>query len=193
MTFKLPELPYSHDALEPYIDKETMEVHHTKHHQSYLDKFNKVLENYPDLQNKSPEEILSNLNDLKVSDSDRNAIKNNGGGYVNHNIFWQSMSSEKQMDDNLISEIEEKFNSMENFKQKFSDLAKTHFGSGWAWLVRDDNKQLKIYSLSNQESPYTLGDEPIFCIDVWEHAYYLKYQNKRGDYVDNWWNVLKFF
>ena len=189
--FELPKLNYDYDALEPYIDAETMRVHHDRHHQAYLDNFNKVLENYPELQNKSAEDILRELNSLEVSDEDREKIKNHGGGFVNHNIFFSIMGPEKEMDENLIKEIEETFDSLENFKELFGNTAKTHFGSGWAWIVRNNESKLEVYSLPNQESPYTLGHEPILNLDVWEHAYYLKYQNKRADFVDAWWNVMK--
>lgn len=191
MPFALPQLAYPYDALEPHIDKETMEIHHTKHHQAYLDNFVKVIENYPELAAKTPEDILRELNSLPVNEEDRQKIKNHGGGFVNHNIYFSNMSPEKAVDENLVKEIKKVFNSLEAFKEKFSTLAKTHFASGWAWLVRDENNNPQAYSLPNQDSPYTLGHTPIFCIDVWEHAYYLKYQNKRADYVDNWWSVLK--
>ncbi len=189
--FELPKLDYNYDALEPHLDAQTMEIHYTKHHQAYCDNFNKVLENYPELQDKSAEDILRELNNLEVSDSDRKKIQNHGGGYVNHNIFWASMSPEKQINEALLAEIKETFGSLEEFKQKFSDVAKTQFGSGWAWLVRNAKGKLEVYSLPNQDSPYTLGHEPILNLDVWEHAYYLKYQNKRADFVDAWWNAVK--
>ncbi len=189
--FKLPELPYSYDALEPYIDAMTMEIHYSKHHQAYCDNFNNVLENYPELQNKTAEDILRELDNLPVSEDDRKKLKNHGGGYVNHNIFWASMSPEKQIDENLVKEIEETFGSLEEFKEKFDNAAKTQFGSGWAWLARNKEGRLEVYSLPNQDSPYTLGHEPIFNLDVWEHAYYLKYQNKRPDYVNAFWNITK--
>ncbi|OGF30492.1 superoxide dismutase [Candidatus Falkowbacteria bacterium RIFOXYD2_FULL_35_9] len=190
--FELPKLDYPYDALEPHIDAHTMEIHHLKHHQGYTDKFNAVLEKYPIIGSMPLENIFQKLNDLEIAEPDRQAIRNNGGGYINHKIFWQSMAPEKQIDHELIKEIETSFGSVENFKQQFSDIAKNQFGSGWAWLVRDQNNALKIYSLLNQDSPYTLGHTPIFNLDVWEHAYYLKYQNKRPDYVEAWWNVLKF-
>ncbi len=190
--FKLPELPYYYDALEPHIDATTMEIHYSKHHQAYCDNFNKVLENYPELQNKTAEDILRELNTLNVSEEDRKKIQNHGGGYVNHNIFWVSMSPEKQIDEDLLTEIKEVFSSLEEFKERFSNSAKSQFGSGWTWLVRNKEGKLEVYSLPNQDSPYTLGHEPIFNLDVWEHAYYLKYQNKRPDYVEAWWNILSF-
>lgn len=201
--FKLPELPYSYDALEPHLDAQTMEIHYSKHHQAYCDNFNKVLENYPELQDKSAEDILRELNTLDVSDDDRKKIQNHGGGYVNHNIFWSIMGPEKKIvppadgipakggNENLIKEIEETFDSLESFKELFGNMAKTHFGAGWAWLVRNSEGKLEAYSLPNQDSPYTLGHEPILNLDVWEHAYYLKYQNKRADFVDAFWNVVK--
>lgn len=187
---KLPELSYSFDALEPHIDAETMEIHYSKHHQAYCDNFNKVLEGYPELQNMTPEDILRKLRSLNVSTKDKQKIRNHGGGYVNHNIFWSIMGPEKDVDENLVMEIEQNFGSVENMKEEFNTVAKTHFGSGWAWLVRDENKKLKIYSLPNQETPYELGHEPILTLDLWEHSYYLKYQNKRPDYIEAWWNTV---
>lgn len=192
MKHELPKLNYGYDALEPFIDAKTMEVHHGKHHQTYTDKFNAVLEKYPTLQDKTPEELLKNLNSLEIDEKDRKAIRNHGGGYLNHKIFWEIMSPKKEIDETLKSEIENIFGSFENFKKTFSDLAINHFGSGWAWLVRDEKGELLAYSLDNQDSPFTLGHTPIFCLDIWEHAYYLKYQNRRAEYVEQWWNVLKF-
>ncbi len=191
MKFELPKLEYAYDALEPYIDAKTMEIHHTKHHQVYLDKFNAVLEKNPQLKFDSAEEILMNLNNLEVSDDDRKVLKNHGGGFVNHDFFWKVMGPEKQVNENLSAEISKEFGSLDAFKESFTKTAVGHFASGWAWLVRDENKKLKVYSLPNQDSPLTLGHEPIFCLDVWEHAYYLKYQNRRAEFVENWWNVLK--
>lgn len=187
---KLIELPYAFDALEPHIDAKTMEIHYTKHHQAYCDNFNKVLENYPELQEMSAEDILRDLNNLNISDEDRKKIRNHGGGYLNHNIYWSNMGPEKQIDEKLLEEINSTFGSIEAFKEEFDNTSKTHFGSGWAWLVRDENNKLKIYSLPNQDSPYTLGHTPILALDVWEHAYYLNYQNRRADYVEAWWNVV---
>lgn len=191
MTFTLPKLTYSYDALEPFIDAKTMEVHHSKHHQTYTDNFNAVLAKYPELADKSAEEILKNLNSLSVDEKDRTAIKNQGGGYLNHKIFWEVMAPQKEADQDLKDEIIKAFGSPEEFKKLFSEVATKQFGSGWAWLVRDENGDLKTYSLPNQDSPLTLGHTPIFCLDVWEHAYYLKYQNRRAEYIENWWNVLK--
>jgi len=189
--FQLPKLNYSFDALEPYFDTKTMEIHYTKHHQTYLDNFNKVLENYPKLQKMTAENILKNLANIEVGEDDWIKIKNFGGGYVNHNIFWKNLGNKKQIDEKLIKEITKQFGGLEKFKEQFSELAKTHFGSGWVWLVKDNNKKLQIYSLANQDSPYTLGHTPIFCLDVWEHAYYLKYQNRRAEFITNFWRVLK--
>lgn len=192
MTFELPKLAYAYDALEPFIDAKTMEVHHGKHHQTYTDNFNAVIAKYPELADKSAEEILKNLNSLQVDEKDRTAIKNQGGGYLNHKIFWEIMSPQKEVDQSLKDEIERTFGSLEEFKKLFTEVATKQFGSGWAWLVRDENGSLKIYSLPNQDSPLTLGHTPIFCLDVWKHAYYLKYQNRRAEYIVNWLNVLKF-
>ncbi|HAT03197.1 MAG TPA: superoxide dismutase [Candidatus Magasanikbacteria bacterium] len=191
MKHELNKLLYSFDALEPYIDARTMEIHYTKHHQAYCDNFNKALENYPELQEKKAEDILRGLNSLPVSEADRVKIKNHGGGYVNHNIFWSIMDPKKETDYNLKMKITETFGSVEKFKEEFSNTAKMLFGSGWVWLVRDKNDKLEICALPNQDSPLTLGHEPILALDVWEHAYYLKYQNKRAEYIENWWNVVK--
>jgi len=191
MKHELPKLAYSYDSLEPFIDAKTMEVHHSKHHQTYTDKFNAVLEKYPSLQDMSAEDILKNLSKLEVDEKDRIAIKNHGGGYVNHKFFWEIMSPKKEIDEALKSEIEKTFGSFEEFKKLFSDTAIDQFGSGWAWLVRDGNGELKVYGLPNQDSPLSIGHTPIFCLDIWEHAYYLQYQNRRAEYVERWWNVLK--
>lgn len=191
MKFELPKLPYSYEALEPYLDAETMRIHRDKHHQAYLDKFNAVMEKYPDLQDKSVEYLLANLNNLPVSSEDKTKIKNQGGGYLNHNLFWESMSPQKQIDEALGEEIKAQFGSAEEFKKKFSEVAAGHFASGWAWLVRDENNRLQVYSLPNQDSPLTLGHTPILLLDLWEHAYYLKYQNRRQEFIDAWWNAVK--
>ncbi len=191
MKFELPRLEYAYDALEPYIDAKTMEIHHTKHHQAYLDKFNTVLEKNPQLKFDSAEELLMSLNSLEVSEDDKKVLRNHGGGFVNHDFFWKLMGPEKEVDSSLVAEVDQAFGSVEDFKTKFSAAAVGQFGSGWAWLVRDENKNLKLYSLPNQDSPLSLGHQPILGLDVWEHAYYLKYQNKRAEYIENWWNVLK--
>jgi len=186
-----PKLNYSFDALEPYIDKETMEIHYTKHHANYYKNFNDVIQKYPDLEKISSEEILKNLSFISVDEGDRKKIQNNGGGSLNHDLFWKIMDPNNKKDENLIKEIETEFESIEKFKEIFSQIALGQFGSGWAWLIRDKNKKLKIYSLPNQDSPLSVGDSPIFCLDVWEHAYYLKYQNRRADYIAGWWNLIK--
>jgi len=189
--FTLPKLNYEYNALEPFIDTSTMEIHHSKHHRAYLTNFNAVLEKYPALQNLSGEEILTKLNTLEVAEEDRKKIKNHGGGFVNHSFFWEIMGPEKQINEQLVLDINTAFDSIEKFKVEYAQSAAGQFGSGWAWLVYDENDKLKIYSLPNQESPLTIGHKPMICLDVWEHAYYLKYQNRRADYINNWWNVLK--
>jgi len=187
---ELPKLPYGYDALEPHIDAQTMEIHHTKHHQGYVTKLNAALENHPELAQMSVEELLGKLNSLDLDEKTKTAIRNNGGGHANHSLFWNIMAPEKEIDEKLVQEITETFGSMDEFKKLFSDAAATRFGSGWAWLVRNSGK-LEVYSTANQDSPLMGGHVPIIGLDVWEHAYYLKYQNKRPDYIENWWNVLK--
>ncbi len=190
MKFEMIKLPYSFDALEPHLDAETMEIHYSKHHQTYLDKLNEVLAKYPDLSG-SAEELLKNLKTLPVEEGDRKKIQNFGGGFVNHNFFWSVMGPEKKIDEALVSDIVAAFGSVEEFKKVFGDAAKAHFGSGWAWLVRDESGALKVYTLPNQDSPLSLGHTPILTLDVWEHAYYLKYRNKRPDFVEAWWNAVR--
>jgi superoxide dismutase, Fe-Mn family len=191
MPYTLPKLPYDYDALEPYIDAKTMEIHYTKHHQAYVDKLNAAVEKYPDLANMSVEDLLKNIKTLKVDEKDRMAIQNNGGGHANHSFFWNIMGSQKEVDQKLSDDIAAMFGSVEEFKKKFADAAASRFGSGWAWLARDEGGKLQVYSTANQDSPLSLGHTPIITLDVWEHAYYLKYQNKRPDYITAWWNVLK--
>jgi len=191
MKHELPQLQYSYDALEPFIDAQTMEIHHSKHQHGYTDKFNTALEKYPELQEKNAEDLLKEINSLKIDEADKKAIVNNGGGYINHSLFWTVLGPTKQVDENLVKEIEETFDSLESFKELFTKEASTKFGSGWTWLVRDENGKLKVYSTSNQDSPLSLGHTPILTLDVWEHAYYLKYQNRRPEYIASWWNVLK--
>jgi Fe-Mn family superoxide dismutase len=199
--YELPKLPYSYDALEPYIDALTMEIHHTKHHQAYVDKLNGVLEKYSDLAKRSLEDLIGDLDNLPMTDEDKKTLRNNGGGHLNHSLFWQVMGPSQLESDqvtkvesegSLIEAIKKEFGSVEDFKKLFSQIAISHFGSGWAWLVLDDANKLKIYSLPNQDSPLMQPNshQPIFGLDVWEHAYYLKYQNRRADYVQNWWNVV---
>ena len=187
MTFTLPDLPYANDALEPNIDARTMEIHHDKHHQGYVNNLNAALENYPDLQKKSIMSLLSNLNDLP--EEIRTAVQNNGGGHANHSMFWRSMSPKGggAPSGKLADAIDEAFGSFDAFKAQFSKAGMTRFGSGWAWLVYGADG-LSIISTANQDNPFMskVVDKPgtpILGIDVWEHAYYLKYQNKRADYL----------
>jgi Fe-Mn family superoxide dismutase len=189
--YTLPKLSYDYNALEPYIDAQTMEIHYTKHHQAYIDKLNAAVEKYPDLANMSVEDLLKNIKSLSVDEKDRTAIQNHGGGHANHSFFWNIMGPQKEVDQTLTDEIGSVFGSMDDFKKKFTEAATTRFGSGWAWLVRDAENKLQIYSTANQDSPLMSGHTPVIGLDVWEHAYYLKYQNRRPEYVENWWKVLK--
>jgi Fe-Mn family superoxide dismutase len=188
--YSLPQLPYPYDALEPYIDKMTMEIHHTKHHQAYINSLNSALEKYPEFHNLELEEILKKLNQLP--EEIRTAVRNNGGGHYNHSLFWEIMKPNGggEPKGKLKEEIERNFGSFEEFKKLFSETAIKHFGSGWAWLVITPDKKLKVYSMLNQDSPLMNGDIPIMGLDVWEHAYYLKYQNRRAEYVEAWWHVV---
>lgn len=188
--FELPPLPYGYDALEPSIDTMTMQVHHDKHHAAYTTNLNTALESYPDLQNKSAEDLLRDLN--SVPEAVRTAVRNNGGGYVNHNLFWQIMGPNAggEPKGDLESAIRSTFNDFASFKDQFTKAAMGRFGSGWAWLVQDSTSGLKIVSTANQDSPLSDGQFPILGVDVWEHAYYLKYQNRRADYLTAWWNVV---
>lgn len=187
---KLPELPYAYDALEPYVDTETMKIHHTKHHQGYINKFNAALEKHPELQQKNIVDLLENLDALP--EDVQAAVRNNGGGYYNHALFWRMMTpnSSKQPTGQLIDAINEAFGSFDAFKEQFSKTALTVFGSGWAWLAMDDENNLRIMTTPQQDSTILHGHQPILGLDVWEHAYYIKYQNKRPDYVTAWWNVV---
>ena len=185
----LPQLPYPYDSLEPYIDKMTMEIHHTKHHQAYINNLNSALEKYPEFHNLELEEILKNLNQLP--EEIKTAVRNNGGGHYNHSLFWEIMKPEGGEPEGKLTEaLKSTFGSFENFKNLFSEVALKHFGSGWAWLVLTPKKELKVYSLPNQDSPLMNGDLPIMGLDIWEHAYYLKYQNRRNEYIQAWWNVV---
>lgn len=189
MTFKLPELDYSYDALEPYIDAQTMEIHHSKHHQGYVNNANKALEGHSELENMSPKEVLENLD--KVPDSIKLGVINNVGGHYNHSIFWKIMSPKGggKPEGELAKKIDEDLGGFDNFKEVFNKAAATRFGSGWAWLVVEDGK-LAVMSTPNQNNPVSEGLLPIMGLDVWEHAYYLKYQNKRPDYIEAFWNVI---
>jgi len=188
--YSLPQLPYPYDALEPYIDKMTMEIHHTKHHQTYINNLNSALEKYPEFHNLELEEILRNLD--QIPEEIKAAVRNNGGGHYNHTLFWEIMKPNGggEPKGKLKEEIERNFGSFEEFKKLFSETAIKHFGSGWAWLVITSDKKLKVYSMLNQDSPLMNGDIPIMGLDVWEHAYYLKYQNRRAEYVEAWWHVV---
>lgn len=190
MAHQLPSLPYDFNSLEPHIDERTMQIHHGKHHNTYVTNLNAALEGYPDLAAKSIEDLLRNIND--VPEAIRTAVRNNGGGHANHSLFWQIMSPNGggRPSGELAAAIDKTFGSFEQFKDEFSKAAIGRFGSGWAWLVVDGNGNLKVYSTANQDSPYMEGDTPILGLDVWEHAYYLKYQNRRPDYVAAWWNVV---
>jgi Fe-Mn family superoxide dismutase len=190
MPFTLPALPYAPDALEPSIDKATMEIHHGKHHNAYVTNLNRALESAPALIGKSVEELLAD-NLAIVPESIRTAVRNNGGGHLNHSMFWQIMGPKAggQPGGKLAEAINSTFTSFDNFKEKLSAAAMGRFGSGWAWLVAHHGK-LDIYSTANHDSPVLEGKCPIMVIDVWEHAYYLKYQNRRNEFVGAWWNVV---
>lgn len=190
MPFSLPALPYAFDALEPSIDKMTMEIHHGKHHNAYVTNLNKALESAPNLTNKSLEELLAN-NCAVVPENIRTAVRNNAGGHLNHSMFWQIMGPKAggQPSGKLAEAIKSTFGSIDQFKAKLAEAAMGRFGSGWAWLVVH-NRKLDIYSTANQDSPVMEGKYPVMGIDVWEHAYYLKYQNRRNEYVGAWWNVV---
>ncbi len=190
MAHVLPDLPYSYDALEPSIDAKTMEIHHGKHHQSYVNNLNAALENHPELQEKSVEDLISDLN--SIPENIRNAVRNNGGGHANHSLFWPCMGPDSggTPEGELADAINSAFGSFDNFKDQFSKAAATRFGSGWAWLCVDNNGDLVVTSTPNQDNPISDGLKPVLGLDVWEHAYYLNYQNRRPDYVNSWWNVV---
>ena len=185
---ELPKIPYDYKDLEPHIDEQTMEIHHTKHHQAYVDKLNAAVKG-TDFESMSIKDLLQKLND--VPEDKRIAVRNNGGGHANHSLFWQLMGPGKGGDPSgaVADAIKEAFESFDKFKEEFANAAATRFGSGWAWLVAEDGK-LSITSTPNQDTPVMEGKKPILGLDVWEHAYYLKYQNKRPDYVKAWWNVV---
>lgn len=189
MAFLLPDLPYAFDALEPYIDARTMEIHHDKHHAGYTNKLNAAVAG-TEWEDRSIVEILSNING--VPEGIRTAVRNNGGGYANHSLFWTIMGPNAggAPSGDLAAAINAAFGGFDDFKSKFSTAAATRFGSGWAWLVVKGDGGLDVYSTANQDSPYMQGDTPILGLDVWEHAYYLHYQNRRPDYISSWWNVV---
>ena len=189
MAFTLPPLPYDYAALEPHIDARTMEIHHTKHHQAYVNNLNAALEKAPELQNKTLDELLRNLN--AVPDSIRTAVRNNGGGHWNHSMFWTIMSPQGGGEPSgaLADAIANSFGDFAKFKEQFNTAAMARFGSGWAWLTVNGSK-LTIESTPNQDTPISDGKYAVMGVDVWEHAYYLKYQNRRADYLSAWWNVV---
>lgn len=190
MAFEVPPLPYAYNALEPYIDEATMHFHHDNHHQTYVTNLNNALANYPELQSKTIEELLSNLD--AIPEAIRTAVRNNGGGHWNHTFFWEIMAPNAggAPDGELAAAIDAAFGSFDAFKEKFKAAALGRFGSGWAWLVAAKDGSLSIMSTPNQDNPLMEGKTAILGIDVWEHAYYLKYQYKRAAYVDAWWNVV---
>ena len=190
MAFELPALPYATNALEPHIDARTMEIHHGKHHNTYITNLNKALENYPELQSKSIEELIGNLD--AIPEAIRTAVRNNGGGHANHTLFWQIMGPGKggEPSGELGAAIQSTFGDFASFKEKFAAAGTGRFGSGWAWLVADKGGALSITSTPNQDTPVMEGKTPILGLDVWEHAYYLNYQNRRPDYIGAWWNVV---
>lgn len=190
MKFTLPSLPYSYGALEPYIDAQTMEIHHTKHHQAYINNLIAALEKFPEFQPTSVESMLLDLS--AVPEDIRTAVRNNAGGHFNHSLFWQIMTPNGGSKPNglLAEEIQKTFGSFAAFEGLFNEHAKSVFGSGWAWLSVDKRGKLVVTALPNQDSPLSHNQTPIMGLDVWEHAYYLKYQNKRLDYVSAWWHVI---
>jgi Fe-Mn family superoxide dismutase len=189
MAFTLPQLPYAYDALEPHIDAKTMEIHHTKHHQAYVNNLNAAIEKAPELQGKSLDDLMKGIN--SVPEAVRTAVRNNGGGHWNHSMFWELMGKGKggEPTGKLADAIKSAFGDFAKFKEQFAAAAAGRFGSGWAWLVSDGGK-LSITSTPNQDNPLMDGKKAILGLDVWEHAYYLKYQNRRPDYVTAWWNVV---
>lgn len=189
MAHQLPELPYGFDALEPHIDARTMEIHHGKHHAGYVKKLNAAIEG-SEYENMDIEELIKGLS--KVPDNIRTAVQNNGGGHYNHSLFWPIMGPDGggEPSGDLATAISNTFGGFDKFKEEFSNAAATRFGSGWAWLVMDNSGNLKVTSTPNQDNPISQGLKPVMGLDVWEHAYYLKYQNKRAEYIENWWNVI---
>ncbi|RME23837.1 MAG: superoxide dismutase [Candidatus Zixiibacteriota bacterium] len=187
MPHTLPELGYAYDALEPYIDARTMEIHYTKHHQGYVNKLNAALEGHADLAGKSVEELIAGLN--SIPEAIRTAVRNNGGGHLNHSFFWPLLKKDVPFAGDVAEAIKSQFGGFDQFKEKFSAAAAGRFGSGWAWLVLDGG-QLAIMSTPNQDSPLTEGKKPIIGLDVWEHAYYLKYQNRRPEYIEAFFNII---
>ncbi|MBI1827385.1 MAG: superoxide dismutase [Planctomycetes bacterium] len=190
MPFELPPLPYKYDALEPHFDARTMEIHHTKHHQTYVTKLNEAIAKHPELASKSVEELQLSIQ--AIPDDIRTAVRNHGGGHLNHSIFWNNLSASGggQPSGPLADAIKAGFGTFDDFKKKMSDAAAARFGSGWAWLCVDKAGKLTVKDFPNQDNPLTEGLKPILGLDVWEHAYYLKYQNKRPDYIAAFWNIV---
>jgi len=187
MIHKLEPLPYAYDALEPYIDEQTMRIHHTKHHQTYIDKLNAALEGQKALQDMKPEKLLKNLK--TIPETIRTAVRNHGGGHVNHSFFWPLLKKDVKLEGKIKNAINNKFGGFDSFKKAFSNAAALLFGSGWTWLVLDNN-DLQITTTPNQDSPLSQGKTPLLGLDVWEHAYYLKYQNRRPEYIEAFFNVI---
>jgi len=190
MSYKLPDLPYAYDALEPYIDAKTMEIHHSKHHQAYITKVNAALEG-TSFENTSIDELCRNLSDLP--ENIKGAVRNNGGGHFNHSLFWSILSPKNESSEpsvDLNKAINDSLGSMESLKEEFSNAAATRFGSGWAWLIKEEDGSLSISSTPNQDNPLMEGKTPILGLDVWEHAYYLNYQNRRPDYINAFFNII---
>jgi superoxide dismutase, Fe-Mn family len=190
MTIDLPKLSYAFNDLEPFIDAQTVEIHYTKHHQTYITNLLKALEGQTTLQDLSAKNLLAQLNN--VPESIRATVQNNAGGYVNHNLYWAIMSKnpQKEPTGKLLDAINTNMGGLDKLKTAINDAALKRFGSGWSWLVVNKNNKLEIYSTPNQDSPIMKGDKPLLGVDVWEHAYYLKYQNRRNEYLENWWKVL---
>lgn len=190
MTYTLPELPYAYDALEPYIDEKTMSLHHDKHHQTYINKLNAGLKDNEQLASMPIEQLLQNLSDLP--EDVQTIVRNNGGGHYNHSIFWKMLTPnfDSEPSEVLLASINEAFGSYDQFKQAFTDAALSIFGSGWTWLIKDNDDSLNIVTTKNQDSPQTNHQVPLLGLDVWEHAYYLKYQNRRPEYVNAFWHIV---
>ncbi len=190
MAHELPALPYAFNALEPYIDGRTMQIHHDLHHAGYVNKLNAALADHPELQNRTIEDLVKSIKTLP--DSVRSAVQNNGGGHYNHTIFWTLMGPNCGGEPNgdLAGAINDTWGTLGKFKEEFNSAAVTRFGSGWAWLVKNNDGSLAVTSTANQDNPISNGQYPIIGLDVWEHAYYLKYQNRRPEYIDNWWHVV---
>jgi Fe-Mn family superoxide dismutase len=189
MAYEVPPLPYAYNALEPHIDEQTMHLHHDKHHAAYVTKLNGAVEKYPDLAKKSAEDLVRNLS--TVPEDIRGAVRNHGGGHVNHTMFWEIMGGKGGNPTGAVADgINKAFGNFEAFKEKFEAAGANQFGSGWAWLVKTKSGEFKVTSTANQDNPMTNGEFPLLGNDVWEHAYYLKYQNRRPDYLKAWWNVV---